>query len=1081
MKRRYLNFKSVMAIVVMCCSYTFVVAQGGIIATPAAGCNGADGVLSLEDPGGVTYDVDIYAWDPAAMQVLGGPVNIYSGNPTPDITITQDDPMGCDCEDAPAVDLYYVPWQDPFNGPADGTLISTGHVTSSCPELTETVVAPDCAGTVPSVTITAPDGTICFTQNGVTGEDPATTCPTDPVDGALSYAFTAFAGTDCETEYTMDLQEICSCTCPVSLGTYVDPNEMICGAGLPSNLPTLADLVDAPAGATLVWTPDPTDPANNADASGLGCGNTDTVVFTGEVTCNLDNSVIVTVTYTLTDECPVLDCGGDLCDMGSLGAFSATEVCAGSSVTIDVGAISGATSADVDVYAVGSDGSCSNSVNVYSSFPSRTLTVTPEPVQGCDPVDVTYTGYVVCWQDAFDCAAPVGLVEFDLGTVTVYPELTEVIVEPDCAGTLPSVEITSPDGTVCFTMTGTAGEDPATTCPTDPLDGALSYDETFFAGTACEVTFTMDLTSDCTCTCPVDLGTYVDPMEVLCVGPGVPSMLPVLADLVDVPDLASLTWDIDPTVTVDPQSCDPQVVVYTGDVNCSIDGSDIVEVLYTFTVYPELTVAETSPDCAGEAGLVEITSPDGTVCFTMTGTTGTTGDCATHVDGELSYTYTAFAGTTCETVYSNDLVEECGVVSCGGPLCDIEIITSPLSGCPTDVLTIEVHDVNAMGDPSSYNPPYDVDVYLFEGTTNLGLLGNLFTTSAVDIDITVDCDPVDYTIEVVCWQDAVGDPGTNELSIPFTVDVDPTCVDPTPTFVSGPEDGNPGCVDDDCAPLSNNVITFSCPDGYEAFFSNPINATYANFVDNMDGTYSIEILPICNQGDGMVEITVDCLCGDGTGGSTFKSINDDTKAPVEYECPFGFGTDCMAEPLLPIELLSFGAVKEGAYNRISWSTASEINNEFQIIERSADGVNEWVEIGKHQGHSYSFEVNEYTILDRNPLATSFYRLKAVDFDGFTETSEIVVVRRGDTNLEFALTAAPNPFTNSTELTIHSSYDTEMLLTVTDITGKVIFTSNVFTKKGVSSISIDGSDFDTGIYFVNIDSAQNSSTIKLIKH
>ena len=93
----------------------------------------------------------------------------------------------------------------------------------------------------------------------------------------------------------------------------------------------------------------------------------------------------------------------------------------------------------------------------------------------------------------------------------------------------------------------------------------------------------------------------------------------------------------------------------------------------------------------------------------------------------------------------------------------------------------------------------------------------------------------------------------------------------------------------------------------------------------------------------------------------------------------------------------------------------------------------------------------------------------IDFDGFTETSEIVVVRRGDTNLEFALTAAPNPFTNSTELTIHSSYDTEMLLTVTDITGKVIFTSNVFTKKGVSSISIDGSDFDTGIYFVNIES------------
>ena len=189
----------------------------------------------------------------------------------------------------------------------------------------------------------------------------------------------------------------------------------------------------------------------------------------------------------------------------------------------------------------------------------------------------------------------------------------------------------------------------------------------------------------------------------------------------------------------------------------------------------------------------------------------------------------------------------------------------------------------------------------------------------------------------------------------------------------------------------------------------------------------------------------------------------------------------MPEPLLPIELVSFTAVKEGAFNRINWVTASEINNQYQIIERSANGLDGWTEINRQEGHAFSLELNEYTFLDRFPLTESFYRLKAVDFDGFTEYSETIVVKREDNVIEFALSASPNPFSNSTDLYIHSGHDEEAVVTITDVTGKVVMTKNISVVIGVNVLEVDGSDLNSGIYFVQINSKLNQSTLKLIKN
>lgn len=94
---------------------------------------------------------------------------------------------------------------------------------------------------------------------------------------------------------------------------------------------------------------------------------------------------------------------------------------------------------------------------------------------------------------------------------------------------------------------------------------------------------------------------------------------------------------------------------------------------------------------------------------------------------------------------------------------------------------------------------------------------------------------------------------------------------------------------------------------------------------------------------------------------------------------------------LPIELLSFSAECSNQKIIISWITASEINNHFFTIERSAEGVN-FQNIGTIAGAGNSNQNPYYTFEDSEPLeGISYYRLKQTDFDGKFEYSKVIAV------------------------------------------------------------------------------------------
>ncbi len=84
---------------------------------------------------------------------------------------------------------------------------------------------------------------------------------------------------------------------------------------------------------------------------------------------------------------------------------------------------------------------------------------------------------------------------------------------------------------------------------------------------------------------------------------------------------------------------------------------------------------------------------------------------------------------------------------------------------------------------------------------------------------------------------------------------------------------------------------------------------------------------------------------------------------------------------LPIELVSFDATAQVSSVALAWVTASELNNDYFTVERSADGMN-WSTVLKVDGAGTTNQRSSYNAEDTRPLeGLSYYRLKQTDYDG----------------------------------------------------------------------------------------------------
>ncbi|MDQ8004811.1 MAG: T9SS type A sorting domain-containing protein [Pedobacter sp.] len=174
---------------------------------------------------------------------------------------------------------------------------------------------------------------------------------------------------------------------------------------------------------------------------------------------------------------------------------------------------------------------------------------------------------------------------------------------------------------------------------------------------------------------------------------------------------------------------------------------------------------------------------------------------------------------------------------------------------------------------------------------------------------------------------------------------------------------------------------------------------------------------------------------------------------------------------LPVALTNYTVTNVNHKAVISWSTSTETNNSYFILERSTDGIN-FIEIAKIASKGNN---SEYTFTDHTPaLGSNYYRLMQFDLDGKNEDLGIKPVTIKSLSAT-EISVYPNPVTNV--LNINGNGHQLRLITIYNISGKKVIDIKPNNK---TAVSINVNDLSKGVYLVKVSGENIAHSTKIIK-
>ena len=184
--------------------------------------------------------------------------------------------------------------------------------------------------------------------------------------------------------------------------------------------------------------------------------------------------------------------------------------------------------------------------------------------------------------------------------------------------------------------------------------------------------------------------------------------------------------------------------------------------------------------------------------------------------------------------------------------------------------------------------------------------------------------------------------------------------------------------------------------------------------------------------------------------------------------------------VLPIELTSFTATCNGRSSLIEWTTATEKNNDFFVLERSNDAIN-FKEIARVAGAGNSIEPINYAYTDYGARSgDNYYRLVQVDYDGTSTASEIIVANCLGTDGEPEVLAYPNPFGDDLTLRFENFGNIQATVEVYDMLGRMVHTQKVNCSQNDYEVVLRLAGLSDGTYNVRISTADFVITRMVVK-
>ena len=179
---------------------------------------------------------------------------------------------------------------------------------------------------------------------------------------------------------------------------------------------------------------------------------------------------------------------------------------------------------------------------------------------------------------------------------------------------------------------------------------------------------------------------------------------------------------------------------------------------------------------------------------------------------------------------------------------------------------------------------------------------------------------------------------------------------------------------------------------------------------------------------------------------------------------------------LPVRLGKFTAETDGNRSKLNWNTLSEENNDYFMLERSADGEN-YAQLAKVEAKG---QAATYSFIDQNPLnGANYYRLSQVDKDAkSTELGTKAVTFKLSNDI--AVNVYPNPVESEINLSLQN-YQGAFSVALNTVDGQILHQE---TRKATAGQSIYQIQLKAkpapGTYILNIQGEKGlAKSIKVI--
>jgi len=267
-------------------------------------------------------------------------------------------------------------------------------------------------------------------------------------------------------------------------------------------------------------------------------------------------------------------------------------------------------------------------------------------------------------------------------------------------------------------------------------------------------------------------------------------------------------------------------------------------------------------------------------------------------------------------------------------------------------------------------------------------------------------------------------------------------------------------------PTGTYQVRFGIPSGYSSATTTSQNNGVPAFdsdVPTGSGTTFLSPMISLNTGSGM------------------SNGNDDfTGAANYYNVTAGY-----AALVLPVTWSSISVDYDNCNNILRWTTESETNNDYFVVETSRDAAR-FESLGMVDGNGDSRQSRDYLFTDHKSSGTVYYRIKQVDHDGRVSYSEVVRARNIQCREARLMTVYPNPV-NSDHIFVEyqsGSQEGELPLTIINQVGQVVWTGILSSNADEPVLKLDISSLIPGLYMISATDSRDTkgrTAVKFIKH